>query len=251
MSHVVNLGDCLAGMDTLPDCSIDHVVCDPPYGEEAHTKQRRTKSGTQLEPIMDFASLDFASLDFASRAFARLVRRWVIVFCQVEQVDSWRKQLMAHGLDYVRTAVWIKPDGQPQYTGDRPGMGYESIVIAHRKGRKRWNGGGKHGVWRFNRTGPDDVERTGHQTQKPLALMECLLRDFTDPGDLILDPFAGSGTTGVACKRMGRDFIGWELNEKYQRIAQHRIDATNEQLELVRHKAPKAKQGAFKLAVGE
>ena len=116
------------------------------------------------------------------------------------------------------------------------------------EGRSVWNGGGKRGVYEFmvNNFGREGgYNARQHPTQKPLGLMEALLRDFTDPGDLILDPFAGSGSTGVAAKRLGRRFIGFELNAKYHAIAQARINGAHEQLELVRHKAPKPKQGAL------
>jgi len=65
---------------------------------------------------------------------------------------------------------------------------------------------------------------------KPPALMESLVRDFTDPGELICDPFAGSGTTGVACLRLGRRFIGWERDPKYHAVAVKRLRAAREQL---------------------
>ena len=71
-----------------------------------------------------------------------------------------------------------------------------------------------------------------HTTQKPDSLMEALVRDFTDPGDLICDPFAGSGTTGVAAIRLGRRFIGWEKSPQYHAIAVKRLMAAREQLEL-------------------
>jgi site-specific DNA-methyltransferase (adenine-specific) len=71
-----------------------------------------------------------------------------------------------------------------------------------------------------------------HETQKPIDLMVELVRLFTDPGDLILDPFAGSGTTGVAAIRLGRRFIGWERDPKYHAIAVKRLTAAREQLEL-------------------
>jgi DNA modification methylase len=74
--------------------------------------------------------------------------------------------------------------------------------------------------------------RTGHQTQKPLALMELLVRLFSDKGELILDPFAGSGTTGVAAIRLGRRFLAWETNPEYAAIARRRLEAAREQLEL-------------------
>lgn len=71
-----------------------------------------------------------------------------------------------------------------------------------------------------------------HETQKPLVLVESLIRNFTDPGELVCDPFAGSGTTGVACIRLGRRFVGWERDPKYHAIAVKRLSATQEQLGL-------------------
>jgi site-specific DNA-methyltransferase (adenine-specific) len=62
--------------------------------------------------------------------------------------------------------------------------------------------------------------------------MESLVRDFTDPGELVCDPFAGSGTTGVACLRLGRRFVGWEKDERYFRVAVKRLTAAREQLRL-------------------
>jgi len=242
----LRLGDCLdplRGLASLPDKSCSHVICDPPYEAEAHTLQRRTKDtfGSQamggdtrraavkpvdFEPITDEARLE------AAVHMARVARRWIVVFCQAEAVAAWRDALQAGGAAYKRACVWVKPDGQPQLSGDRPGMGYESIVCAHAQGRSRWNGGGKHGVYRVTTRSDGHDARTGHPTQKPLALMELLVRDFTDPGELICDPFAGSGTTGVACIRNGRRFIGWERDPKYHAIAVKRLSAAREQLTL-------------------
>lgn len=235
----LHLGDCLdpvTGMASLADKSVDHVITDPPYEAEAHTKQRRSRS--VLKGRATSAALDFAPMNSRDRAevgfqLARISRRWLAVFCQVEAAMQWRSAVTQHVFarpgEYVRTMVWIKPDGAPQFTGDRPGMGYESIVVCHGHGvRKRWNAGGKRGVYEFL-TGRND---SGHPTQKPIDLMVALIRDFTDPGDLVLDPFAGSGTTGVAAIRLGRRFIGWERDPKYHAIAEKRISAAREQLEL-------------------
>lgn len=130
--------------------------------------------------------------------------------------------LVDGGLDYVRTMVWIKPNAQPQFTGDRPGHGYESIVVAHRPGKKRWNGGGRLGTFEHC-TVAAGHESVAHPTTKPLPLMRELVSLFSDPGDLVLDPFAGSGTTGVACNQLGRNFLGWELNAEYHEIARRRL----------------------------
>jgi len=241
-SHVVHLGDCLdpvTGLASLADKSIDHVITDPPYEAECHSSGRRIKTtggggnyGTIGGCVLDFDPITDAQRNEAARQFARLTRRWVIVFCQVEAVSAWRGALTAAGLSYRRTCVWLKEDAQPQLSGDRPGMGYETLVCAHPVARSRWNGGGKRGVYLSARASTIENRPALHMTEKPLPVIEALVRDFTDPGEIILDPFAGSGTTGVACKRLGRSFVGWERDEKYHAIAVKRIENTREQLGL-------------------
>ena len=231
MSWELRLGDCLdpvIGLASLADKSVDHVITDPPYEAEAHTQGRRcgTGNGGAVERPLDFAPIDEEQRILCGQHFGRLARRWILSFCQVEAAMKWRTAIAA---DYCRTCVWIKPGGAPQFTGDRPGMGYESIVACHAPGRKRWNGGGQHGVFECPLEAPSTRQ---HTTQKPAALMEKLVRLFTDPGDTILDPFAGSGTTGVAAIRLGRHFIGFEKDPKYHAIAMKRLNAAREQLEL-------------------
>jgi len=239
-AFTLHLGDCLdpvTGMASLGDKSVDHVITDPPYEAEAHTLQRRVKRGLSADGVdmrvaeveaLDFAPMTEDQRDLSAYEIGRVARRWALVFCQAEAVGLWKQAMLMAGLNWKRSCIWVKPDGMPQLTGDRPGMGYESIACAHGDGASRWNGGGSHGVFKVSKS--DD--RTGHPTQKPIALMEKLIRLFTDPGDLILDPFAGSGTTGVAAIRLGRRFIGWEKDPKYHAIALKRLKAAREQLEL-------------------
>jgi len=119
--------------------------------------------------------------------------------------------------------VWLKPDGAPQFTGDRPGMGYESIVASWcGSGRSKWNGGGRHGV--FSHPHRESNNPKQHMTQKPSTLMRELVTLFSDPGHVVLDTFMGSGTTGVACIQTGRKFIGIEREPKYFDIACKRIE---------------------------
>ena len=233
----LHLGDCLdpvTGLASLADKSVDHVITDPPYEAEAHTQQRRVKrsGGVMAVEPLSFSPIDNVNREAFGLVIGRLVRRWCLAFGQVEAAMKWRDALEAGGLKYRRTGVWVKPDGMPQYSGDRPGMGYESLVIAHAPGRSTWNGGGRHGVWVVNKIGPEDRDRTGHETQKPLDLMLALVRDFTDPGELVCDPFAGSGTTGVACLRLGRRFVGWERDPKYHAVAVKRLTQAREQLRM-------------------
>lgn len=131
-----------------------------------------------------------------------------------------------------------KPNGAPQFTGDRPGQGFESLAIGHCPGKKRWNGGGKHAVWTHSLDQRSESSgRHEHPAQKPIALMLDLVSDFTDPCETILDPFAGSGTTGVACLRLGRRFIGIEKDEKYFELACERLRAEESSQTLASRRA--------------
>ena len=153
---------------------------------------------------------------------ARLSRGWILVFCQIEAAMLWRIQLEAGGAVYKRCCIWVKPDGMPQYSGDRPGMGYETFVACHAQGRSKWNGGGKHGVFIFNK-GENGGLPNDHETQKPLKLIKQLIQLFSNVGNTILDPFIGSGTTLRAAKDLGRKAIGIEIEEKYCEIAAKRL----------------------------
>lgn len=236
----LRLGDCLdavTGMASLADKSVDHVITDPPYEAEAHTLARRVgkggRSGTagSTEYAIDFEPITEATRVASAAEMVRASGGWVLAFCQVEAVAAWRDALVSAGGKWARGMCWVKPCSAPQFTGDRPGNGHESIAVAWAaEGRMSWNGGGKHGVYIVPVSQARDDR--SHPTEKPIELMEKLIRDFTDPGDLILDPFAGSGTTGVAAIRLGRRFIGWERDPKYHAIAVKRLTAAREQLEL-------------------
>ncbi len=230
----LHLGDCIAGMAALADKSVDVVITDPPYEAEAHTKGRRgrdpgaglgaSESRRVVEAPLPFDPITAETRQRASRELVRIAKRWILIFCQVEATQLWASDAVAAGAEYIRTMVWVKPDGQPQLTGDRPGMGYESIVVAHAPGRKRWNGGGRTGVFEINKgAGRAPGSEAPHPTTKPLPLMREFVSLFTDPGELVLDAFAGSGSTGVACRQLGRRFLGWELNADYYEIACRRL----------------------------
>lgn len=221
-------GDC---RDILPGMgAVDHVLTDPPYSEETHGKTWRSKK--MAEHGYQRVSAAHDGLGFAAITDEQVAeflmwcapncRRWVICFSDIEGVWRWASAMRAAGLDYVRTCVWDKVDGTPQLTGDRPAVGAEALVMGHPAGRKKWNGGGKRGVYRHATNGSSRGAKP-HPSTKPEALMRELVADFTDPGDLILDPFGGSGTTAVAAKRLGRRCILIEREEKYCEVAAKRL----------------------------
>jgi DNA modification methylase len=160
----------------------------------------------------DIGSID-EMLDTVAVQIARLAKRWAVVYSDAETLHRWRAALELAGMRYVRTGAWVKPDAMPQMSGDRPSVGFEPCTITHAQGPMRWNGGGRQAVWTYNTSKGND--RPDHPCPKPLNLMVHQITDFTDPGETILDPFAGSGTTLAAAKRVGRKAIGIEVNEAY------------------------------------
>ena len=218
-------GDCLEILPTLAPGSVDAVVTDPPYSSETHSGARSIvptgkASMRGFAETASRATVDFLAMteEGAASLFVRLVevsRRWVVATVDWHHLRAIETAL---GDRFIRAGVWVKTDSAPQFTGDRPGTGWESIAIAHRTGKKQWNGGGTCATWvtRQNRHGE-------HPTQKPLWLIEDFVEKFSNTDETILDPFMGSGTTGVACVRLGRKFIGIELEPKYFAIAKRRI----------------------------
>lgn len=235
---VLVLGDCREVLPALP--KVDAVISDPPYGaEDTHSHHLSSivlRNGEPARQALGFGGIIGDELLSFAEQWVGLASRWVVFSCE------WKH---AHRLDaaglLVRLGIWHKPDGAPQFTGDRPGMGWEAVAVCHRPGRKRWNGGGRHAFWSVPKAG-----QSGHPTEKPLALVGQWVRDFTDADETILDPFMGSGTTGVACVKLGRQFIGVEIDEKYFGIACKRIEQAYAQPDMfVSAPAPKAEQLSF------
>lgn len=243
MTWTLHHGDCLdpaTGLASLADKSVDVTISDPPYEAEAHTDQRRQK-GSATRPgggdewrSVDLAALDFGAITAAQRSevaahMARVSRHRAVVFCQAEAVQAWREAFDAAGMPYRRAMVWVKPDAMPSLHGRWPGQAFESIVIAQHRSARACPIGGKAKVYEYTRAragqagGPGGT-KAPHPTTKPLPLMLDLVADFTGPGDLILDPFAGSGTTAIAALMLGRRFVGWERDANYHAIATRRIN---------------------------
>lgn len=228
-------GSCLdpvTGLASLADGVAHVMLSDPPYEAEAHTLQRRVKrgGGVEIEPV-GFSQIGETERLMVSAEAARSCAHRALVFCQAEAVTAWRGAFDATPMLYRRAIPWIKRDAMPSLHGRWPGQSYESIVLAQHPDSLACPVGGKAVSYDITK-GSDKNGGNEHPTQKPLALMEALVRDFTDPGDLVLDPFAGSGTTGVACRRLGRRFLGWELDPKHAATARKRIGAAREQGDL-------------------
>jgi site-specific DNA-methyltransferase (adenine-specific) len=215
------LADAFDIMPTLGE--VDSIITDPPYDAKTHGNARTTRRG-QIVSAIDFDSFtEEQFIEFCKNAVI-LAKRWVVMTC------AWQHaaELQRAGLPLVRFGIWLKQDAAPQFSGDRPGTGWEAIAILHRRachreGKMHWNGGGHHAVWVCS------VERGEHPTQKPLPLLMDWVKKFSEEGEPVLDPFMGSGTTGVACLKLGRKFIGIEKREDYFELACRRIDNAQRQ----------------------
>lgn len=212
--------DCRDILPTLGPQSVDLVLTDPPYSETTHAGARTTRTGMRGSvPLVTFASITGGELAHVWSLIAPSVRRWAIAFLDWRHVGDL-EQSPPLGLRFVRFGVWVKPNPAPQFTGDRPGTGWEAIAFMHSNmERLRWNGGGTSSVF------SEIVEHGGHPTQKPIKLVRKLIGLFTDhEGETVLDPFMGSGTTLRAAMDLKRRAIGIELEERYCEIAAKRLE---------------------------
>lgn len=223
-------GDIREIIEELP--AYDHYIADPPYDPKTHTGAQ-----SKLRPNY---KVSFAPIDPAEVVFIARPKRWALSFCSLEMLGRYAD---AAGDGWVRSGIWDRINGAPQLTGDRPAQGAECIAIWHPDpGVKKWNGGGKQAKWRHLIVRGDDRV---HETQKPLALMRDLILDFTDVGDLIVDTFAGSGTTGVAAKECGRRCILIEQQEEHCASAAIRLERASLDERIATVPGQRGKQAAI------
>lgn len=228
-SVTLYLGDCLDIIPTLG--KVDDVFSDPPYEAHMHAAKRGVKvygsdrririDGHANPPPVDFASIDGVR-EPAAHLMVKACSGWLLIFCTPEGITPWRDAIEAEGARYKRACFWYKPDSAPQFNGQGPAFAVEAFVTAWcGDGLSKWNGGGRRNLFEHPTNARD---RHGvHPTEKPVGLMCELVDLFTQRDALILDPFMGSGTTGVAAVKRGRRFIGIENNPAYFEIACQRI----------------------------
>lgn len=227
------LGDAMA---VMPEVGVvDHIISDPPYEQSLHDAKNRLKRRIRNDGGANLRGLDFAGVDTIRSDFTDMAscmcKGWFVVFCTIEGVARWADAINPSPMKYKRACIWVKPDSTPQLNGQGPAQGAECFVTAWAgEGHARWNAGGKRGVYRHLTSPPD--RHGGHPTEKPWRLMSEIITDFTNPCDVILDPFMGSGTTLVAAARNGRVGVGIEMNPTYFDIACQRVEDAYRQPDL-------------------
>lgn len=213
---------------------VSHLITDPPYEATTHKALDGKNTARRNDGRPASAAVDFDPIDEIREKVVAMGANcdgWFLAFCTPEGVWPWAQSINESPMKYKRACVWVKPDSMPQLNGQGPGAGAENFVAAWAgTGHAKWNAGGKRGVYTHCVNGP---ERHGvHPTEKPRRLMAEIIADFTSEGETILDPFAGSGTTGVAAVRLGRNFIGIEKDPRYFAIMCDRIDKAQRQGDL-------------------
>jgi modification methylase len=261
-------GDCLDVLAGLPEASVDLIFADPPYNLQL-TSELLRPNNTVVDGVHQewdkFSS--FADYDRFSRAWLSACRRvlkpdgalWVIgsyhnifrIGAAIQDLDYW----------ILNDVVWRKTNPMPNFRGRRLTNAHETLIWAARSASSRYTFN-YEALKAFNDdiqmrsdwlipicSGPerlkDDDGRKAHPTQKPEALLYRVLLGATNPGDVVLDPFFGSGTTGAAAKRLGRRFIGIERDPDYLKAAEERIAAvkplSGEDLKIMRSKRAEAR----------
>jgi site-specific DNA-methyltransferase (adenine-specific) len=231
---MINLmqGDCLELMTTIPDGSVDMVLTDPPYG----TTACKWDSVIPFEPMWEQlkrvtkksgAIVMTASQPFTSALGASNISELRYSWC-------WRKSASTGHLNAKRMPMSDFEDVMVFYRS-QPTYNPQGLVPFGKVTRRGGNGGcygdsGKSNLQEFTNYPRRTLDiasegKTVHPTQKPVALMEYLIRTYTNEGETVLDFTMGSGTTGVAAKNLNRSFIGIELDPDYFQIAKQRIEA--------------------------
>lgn len=219
-------GDCLELMKDIPDGSVDAIITDPPYNisrdNNFHTMGRAGIDFGKWDKGFDLTKwIDVAQPTLKKGGNIVIFNDWKNLSYIVESLESNDFIIK----DLIR---WKKTNAMPRNRDRRFITDYEVAIWAVKKGEK----------WIFNRlsdtyeipevtgglTPKSEKLNGGHTTQKPIYLMKWLIERLTSDKDVVLDPFMGSGTTGVACKNTGRNFIGIELDEIYFNIAKERIE---------------------------
>jgi len=207
-------GDCLEVMDGLiqKGVKVDSIITDPPYGINFQSNYRNEK----YNKIKNDDSLVWLD-DFAEKCYNLSKENTAhYIFCSFHNIDKF-KIAFENYFKIKNILVWEKNNTS---MGDLRGdfaPKVEFILFLH-KGRRLINGKRTPNILKFNKTG-----NKNHPTEKPVDLIEHLIEKFTDKYNVILDPFAGSASTLVACKNLGRKGIGIELDEKYYNIAKDRL----------------------------
>lgn len=223
-------GDCLELIKQVPSNSVDLILIDPPYEISRPTNfQSGEETGRDTDRFrisMDFGEWDknFTGLEVVIKEGYRILRQGgtMICFYDLWKIETLKNLYDSNKFKQVRFIEWMKTNPVPINSKINYLTNAREVAVSAIKGSKpTFNSSYDNGLYSYPICA--GKERTIHPTQKPLSLITDLVLKHSNEGDMVLDCFMGSGTTGVACKNTNREFIGMELDEKYFEIACNRI----------------------------
>jgi hypothetical protein len=228
--QIIICGDAAVCMSWAEIGECDVMLTDPEYSAHTHASAvscSSVKGATKRE--FGFDHMTHGSRRWLARA-AATVKRWSVLYSDVEGSTWLRISGQAAGAEYIRTLPWVRWS-MPQLSGDRPSQGFEHLLLFHKQHvsprgsrkpiAKHWNGPGS-----FTSFQQKCLRGEGkHKAEKPLDQALDLVAWFSDPGELVFDPRAGAGTLGLACKLLGRDYIGIERSPDWAAHGNARLEA--------------------------
>ena len=230
-------GDCLELMKDIPDGSVDLVVTDPPYLIE--TKGGGMYNRTNGNVSEYIKELDTIKDGFSEEVLEELCRMMkkinIYIFCSQKQIIPLLNYFVEKKKCNWNLLTWHKTNPVPA-CGNKYLTDTEYILFFREKGVKIYGEFKTKFTYYVTPKNVKDKKLYGHPTIKPLNILENLIVNSSAEGEIVLDPFMGSGSTGVACVNHGRRFIGMELDEHYFEVAKQRID--DARFEKVMRKLP-------------
>ena len=211
MSNKIIQGDCIEEMKKILDKSIPVILTDIPYDVVNRKSNGLRKLDKGNADILTFNLQEFL------KECNRICSGSIYIFCSSEQVSEIRSTLIEYGLS-TRHCCWNKTNPSPMNGQSIWLSSMENCIYGKNKGAT-FNEHCKGVVWNF-----PTVKSKQHPTEKPLKLMEYLVSVSSNPGDIVLDPCCGSGTTCVAAKNLGRQYIGIDINFGYVEITKKRLN---------------------------
>lgn len=212
------LGDCMDILPTLP--KVDAVITDPPYSDRCHNGHDSGASDARdgsNRSELGYSSLSLQDVDLLAEIYAKVCSGWIVWMTDSDLALAVRTSLEKYGRYAFAPLPFYQAGRSVRLTGDGPSSWTDWIVVARTKAQNKWGtlpGGYIAGP------GWSDKQRMGG---KPTLLMDALVSDYSRPSQLVLDTHMGAGTTGVACIRQGRKFIGCEIDAQAFDIACKRI----------------------------
>jgi DNA modification methylase len=229
-------------MAELAGGMMDAVVTDPPYGITDCDWDVKLPPARYMNELFRISKINAAICVFGQQPFftevicsARRMFRYEIVWRKTTPTGFLNARRMPMRV-HENIAVFYRklPTYNPQRRSGRPYTRTRvnrSVLYKNKSESTTVNTGGRYPVDVLDvpTVGGFSPEKVGHPTQKPLELIEWLIKTYTNKGDLVFDPFMGSGTTGVACRQLGRRFIGIEKDRGFYEMAKKRIESANPQ----------------------